>query len=316
MKIPIVCPVCCAESDGSRKFPYKAGGRSLALGQEIILCRACGGGFLSPGFSESQIKSLYEQGDFWGRYAQPDGLRELACPFVMAEARWEYLRSVVTDIEQRPLRVLDVGAGHGLFGLSGVLYNSNAISEYVAVDSDARLRQTIRTLWDKHVTGVPLRVLASTDFLEKGDRFDLIVLSHVLEHIPEPVQFLEHLTSFARGGALLFVETPFQDNKYKEDVFGHVLFLGPDHLQRILARTRWRSLSTGCFGRSKELTPMNLSSPVVFLRIIERIVGKLKRYLPLRFLMVFYDWYFGIRHRNSDGTWIRQVAIFEGVNRP
>lgn len=42
-----------------------------------------------------------------------------------------------------------------------------------------------------------------------GD-YDLVVLSHVLEHLPSPFQLLEELTPLMRRGALLYVEVPYE----------------------------------------------------------------------------------------------------------
>lgn len=44
--------------------------------------------------------------------------------------------------------------------------------------------------------------------LEDQEPFDLIILSHVLEHVVQPIQFLKNLTSHLAPGGIIYIEVP------------------------------------------------------------------------------------------------------------
>ena len=48
--------------------------------------------------------------------------------------------------------------------------------------------------------------------------FDLVVIRQVLEHIPDPIGFMQHLASCLREGGLLLVEVPDLENDLKEGI--------------------------------------------------------------------------------------------------
>lgn len=64
--------------------------------------------------------------------------------------------------------------------------------------------------------------------------FDLIVLSHVLEHIAEPRPFLGLVRSRLAVGGYLFIEVPNQDYRHKSHLGTHLLSFSPEVLARLV----------------------------------------------------------------------------------
>jgi SAM-dependent methyltransferase len=84
-----------------------------------------------------------------------------------------------------------------------------------------------------------LTVYATLDDLEKDGevRFDMISMSHVLEHLPDPVGILTHLReALLTADGRLLLETP---NLYAHDSFevAHLFAFSPHTLREVLRRS-------------------------------------------------------------------------------
>ncbi|MCD2171741.1 class I SAM-dependent methyltransferase [Rhizobium sp. C4] len=81
--------------------------------------------------------------------------------------------------------------------------------------------------------GLEVRTGRLEDFDFSSDRFDLIRLSHVLEHLPEPVVTLRHLAGMLAEDGVLYVEVPDiaddAQRKLKGRLFhfGHIFNFNP-----------------------------------------------------------------------------------------
>jgi len=142
-----------------------------------------------------------------------------------------YLRP---DFHRDRPRILDFGGGDGALAIEIAqrLLQSGACSsaEIWVVDFHQP-----RTASHPNIT------IGSCDSLEKlSGRFDLVMASAVLEHIPEVNPVIKKLTSLMRGGGWFYARTPyvapFAFLPFKIDFTfpGHVHDLGPQFWDRIL----------------------------------------------------------------------------------
>ena len=74
-------------------------------------------------------------------------------------------------------------------------------------------------------------------------------MSHVLEHVPDPVEFLAGLRKAARPESYLFVEVPNETEKtvramckYEARGFMHLCFFDTNTLRRTMAGAGWTPL--------------------------------------------------------------------------
>ena len=99
------------------------------------------------------------------------------------------------------LRVLDVGAGFG--HILHALAQQYPRSERFAVETSAPCVEHLHSL------GVTVFTVPAAELLPTlKNKFDLIVLSHVLEHLPDPFGTLALLRRCLVPGGVLFVEVP------------------------------------------------------------------------------------------------------------
>jgi 2-polyprenyl-3-methyl-5-hydroxy-6-metoxy-1,4-benzoquinol methylase len=216
------CPNC-DNSHVSAVGPYR-GTHQAFSNLALRRCERCELVFADPQPSGKELADYYAR--YW------DGEVAVSTPstrryyFSQSLSRVHYLKR----FEALPANpaVLDVGAGLGLFhdGLSklGIRHT------YVATETDQDQLRALRE-----------RLGSENAFVQLSDvpaerRFDLIVLSHVLEHMADPHAMIASLMQRLQPGGLLFIEVPNSDYRYKAIFESHLLFFNPKSLADLLAR--------------------------------------------------------------------------------
>ena len=110
--------------------------------------------------------------------------------------------------------VLDLGCGYG--EISAMLADQGAT--VVGVDHDSSKIETAKSTYEKN--NLSFLCLDAIDYLQtKEVNFDVLILSHVLEHIDEPADFLERFKGYFK---FIYIEVPDFDatilNYYRVDL--------------------------------------------------------------------------------------------------
>lgn len=172
--------------------------RTTADRFQVVRCRTCGMYRLSPQPEPAQL-SRYYPANYW---FDPDEsaasrLAERYRRFVLRDHIRFVLRAYRASGGVGP--VLDAGCGGGL--LLAMLRRSGVRG--VGLDSSA---EACAIAWRTH--GVP----AITGDLERNPfapaSFSLVTLFHVLEHLPDPLAYLEAARSLLQPGGRLVVQVP------------------------------------------------------------------------------------------------------------
>lgn len=129
-------------------------------------------------------------------------------------------------------KILEIGAGDGaiLDKLSKIKYGDS----YYATEIT---QSAVKTINSRNIEGLKEAVLFngySTSF--KDDEFDLVILSHVLEHVEYPRKLLYEA---ARIGREIFIEVPLEDNNRLTETFtltdvGHINFYNYKTIQLLV----------------------------------------------------------------------------------
>lgn len=119
------------------------------------------------------------------------------------QARREWLNDVLTSLRPNA-SLLDVGAGECQYKkyCSHLKYVSQDISLYDGVGDQAGL-QTTR--WDTSQIDLVCDLLE----IPETTRYDYVLCTEVLEHVPDPVKALEKLTRLVQPGGEIIVTAPF-----------------------------------------------------------------------------------------------------------
>ncbi len=213
------CPLCGANHSESAPF-----NRKLDCGVEwrYHICRQCSLVYQSPQMNDQEAAEFYSS-DYWKLWGQGDAPDDAQTR--LQQARAEHLLGLVPPTT-KVARLLDIGCAAG-FILREARTRFSAIA--VGVEPSDSFQQ--------YCLQDGFRVYRSTDdLLAAGeDRFDCITMSHVLEHLSDPVGTLRTLRHhlLAEGGVLA-IEVP---NLYAHRAFeaGHPICFTENTLRATLA---------------------------------------------------------------------------------
>jgi SAM-dependent methyltransferase len=227
--------------------------------EETFSCRVCGA-------AARTVLRLLEAPVFVQRLLRPDGLAEdrscrlmvCACPacglvqlgeYPEVVYSTDYLCSVNFSAHSRAYQsalaqrwahdhglarqqVLEIGSGDGFFA---DLLTAHGC-EMTLLDPAPRACQAARQRGHRRVLEGNL-----TTAVLPGAPFDAVVARHVLEHVPQPVVFLEQVRAQLKPEGKVFLEVPnldgIIDNKRFQDFYAeHLSYFDPGSLTSVLAR--------------------------------------------------------------------------------
>ena len=121
--------------------------------------------------------------------------------------------------------VLEIGPGPGHFARHWLKRHIETGS-YIAVDSDTSCYQILAAMG----------VTTYEDLKQIPDQkhFDLVVISHVLEHTADPKVFIDDCTKLLSPGGILFIEVPCNDHQHKNTIEPHLLFFDKKPMELLL----------------------------------------------------------------------------------
>ncbi len=157
-------------------------------------------------------------------------------------------RALALKNNSTPGRLLDVGCGEG-FVLASFAEQGWAVS---GIDFSRAGVDSMNPGVAAHVEQGNLFELLDR-YIRTGQRYDLVWLGNVLEHVLEPVVLLKALRDLLADGGLLVVVVPNDGNDYHEELFAdgaiperfwiaipdHVSYFTADSLRRTAISTGW-----------------------------------------------------------------------------
>jgi len=137
--------------------------------------------------------------------------------------------------------VLEIGPGGGHFARHWLNRNGKQ-TNYTGIESDTSCHNNLISL------GVT--VYAGTDQLPLDQSFNLVVISHVLEHTSNPVTFIANCTRLLSPCGILFIEVPCNDYEHKESDEPHLLFFDKGPMQLLLTKTGFGNIRVSYHGKT------------------------------------------------------------------
>ena len=232
------CPVC-GSREAREMFWVPDLEHPMGGSYPIERCLACGAGYTGLVPSPKRLIDFYESNERRFRY----GKTEKAFARIV-EILLGFDDPIVEQIPipspSSPARLcLDIGSGPGV--ISTALSRSGWVTVAMDFDSRAAARSTNREYGF---------VLAMADRLPFRDHsFNLVVVSHLLEHLYRPVPFLDGVRRVLAPGGELLVAVPNLDSTMAR-LFGPYLLSGysvPRHLVHFTPHSLRRALESAGF---------------------------------------------------------------------
>jgi 2-polyprenyl-3-methyl-5-hydroxy-6-metoxy-1,4-benzoquinol methylase len=232
----------------------------------IAVCRTCG--LIQKPHSvawDATIAAVYEA---YTIYHQSDGAEQEVFDPASGASASRSSRLLGRLFAERLLpaegRMLDIGCGTG-----GLIRTFSALApgwRLAGHDLDSRHRESVLRIRgvERYYTGPVADI---------RDRFDLITMQHVLEHIPDPVDLLRHVRELLNPGGLLFVQVPNAlDNPFDLMVVDHASHYTTDTVRAAMAlaglapvvlATDWSPKELTIVSRAADFTPSGASAMTV-----------------------------------------------------
>lgn len=223
------CPCCKSKSH----YPWLK-----AMGFELVTCANCKHHYATEVYLSEILAT-----DYYGKDSQYFDSRTMASK----QQRFRDYRVLLGQAWNRKGRVLDVGCNAGeflsLFAAEGWEVAGIEISRPAAEYAQ------------RNIPG-PIWIGSVEDALPKGNTFDLITITHVLEHLQNPVQVLTRLASALRPGGHLLVEVPNANDAFLSIWRGYYRPLCPgDHLSFFTEKSLRKTLENAGMMVQKTICP-------------------------------------------------------------
>ncbi len=307
----IDCPVCRAGVDANAKetiaYPSTAGGSAqIAKPQHICFCPQCRLGIAYPKLSDDLLNQYYVQGDYW-KNAKIKVFKAHEEPglYALAQSRWEYIQQYRKSSGE-PIAILDVGGGHGFIGMVAVKDPKVTCTEYCVIEKDKFFCESLKKTWGSKHGHIQLRVQDSFDGLKAV--YDVIVISHVLEHLNDPKALLAQASRLLKPNGCIFIEVPHEDFRFKADVFPHLIFFNEASMRKMVEDGGLRVVNTGVYGKDARHSPVSAANSRQPLVVAVGNLYKLRHIIPSSVSVPFFVNYYGTKISSPQGTWLRVLA--------
>ncbi len=309
MNAPITkCPICSGKRTSRLKKHPDFSEAS------IYYCDNCNHGFTFPEPDAFWLEKYYEdvyplkRSNFFGdRYFQTMKLRAKAQMEFIARA----LKPTIASDDFKHFKILDWGCGIGAL----VAAFESKGTWVVGYDSDLAAIHMGKTLWGCNISTMPSNI----EELHSG--FEILCMSHVIEHLADIRKTLEHILKMLKPGGYFFMEVPnchrgmFRINQDTESHLHFFTQMSLQHLMAILDLKAVRCVSCGppkstrsglqqIAGKIFRHTVIE-SLPCSWLEIPRRI-GKTFRKTSGTDYDGYYDKYYNAT--DSRGMWLRCLA--------
>lgn len=231
---PINCPLC--EQDQTRQVEQKA---RHGLTVTTVLCQGCGLVYHNP-VIEDQDRLALGLSPRQLHTNEPINPRHQRRVQRRTAYQFDFLHPWVRPDQQG----LEVGAGLGL--LSSTLQQHGV--QMLGVEPDPQ-----QAAYACQQFGLSIITGRFEEIELTGHQFDLILGSHVIEHFPDPLNFLIRVRSLAHPETRLFLETPniLVPKVGPRRVFSipHNFYFTPLTLSGLLLKAGWQVEKTRIFRR-------------------------------------------------------------------
>jgi 2-polyprenyl-3-methyl-5-hydroxy-6-metoxy-1,4-benzoquinol methylase len=248
-----------------------------------VVCLGCGLVYHNPVIEDLDRQEAQASHQKWHTDAKPSPryLRKLG-------ERWARQWPLIQEVFAPGARVLEVGCGLGV--VSGHLQSLGA--RVVSIEPDPDQASFARERF-----GLTVLTGRFEEVDLAGEQFDLIFSSHVIEHFPEPLDFLVKLRTLASPQAALFLETPNilapKVSPFRLFSLPHNFYFSPQTLALLLTKAGWQADRLRVFRRDAFQVlarPVAPRQPAISPKTSHLVKTAISRHRHLYYLKLLFLW--------------------------
>lgn len=217
---------------------YK-GRHEIFLGLNLLKCNSCEMVFASPMPSKAALidfNNTYFDSAHGGHRKDKSSN---AFYSGISRLRSIYLNKYIRVNGHQSTRFLEIGPGPGFFAKNWI--KENPESQYCAIETDESCYSSLREI------GVEL--LKEDQYEKCHDSFDIVLMSHVLEHVDDPKGFVSFASKFLKKNGVLFIEVPCNDWEFKPLHEPHLLFFNKGPMRLLLNDLDFDNIQVNYYGQ-------------------------------------------------------------------
>lgn len=234
------CPVC-ESIDVEVRESYR-GTHPIFRGLRRAHCRSCGMVFATP-MPDDKALEEYNASYFASAHGgQPRSPVATAFFSGIARLRLAYLERYLDRQGITVSSLMELGPGRGFFARNWLAQHS--ATTYLAIETDTSCHTSLRE--------AGAHLVDASAMAEGNTSVDLVVMSHVLEHVSNPTKFLKDATRNLRKGGAIFIEVPCRDWEHKSIDEPHLLFFDKGPLHQMLSTLGFERIQVSYHGQTIE----------------------------------------------------------------
>ncbi|MHA1250529.1 MAG: class I SAM-dependent methyltransferase [Candidatus Helarchaeota archaeon] len=270
-----ICPICNYEKYKKKK---KITWRKMVFkNSKMYICKFCKTASIFPIPSEKYLSTINK--NYWTIFASPNAFDKNII-LKQTRSRYNYISKYVDAIYKK--KILDIGSGFAYF-FDIILEHYNKIYNYNVIETDKTIYNFLKK---KNIN----KIYSNIEEILDND-YDLIIMSHILEHLPNPKEYLMKVKKCLKDKGILFIEVPNQDFLYLENLGLHLLSFNPKALKYLLKSIGFHIIDITTVGYSlKLLIPENKITThlkEIFKKYLLPKISKNKYLKKKKFLEIF-----------------------------
>lgn len=303
-----MCPVC--SSDDFLVIRNYRSGKEIFQHMKLVRCSACSMVYADP-MPEDEVLEKYNASYFDAAHGGINTNPAATAFFSgIAWIRIGHIEKYIKKFSVAVNRVLEIGPGTGFFAGNWLQIHPDNL--YSALETDTSCHASLKQL--------NVDVTSFERIKETNTLFDMIVLSHVVEHVSRPKEFLSAMSTCLKKDQLIFIEVPCRDWEHKPEDEPHLLFFEKKSMMALLTSLGFKNIQLSYHGQTIEKLKAGPSGPTFFqklgIKLMNRGFTKLaslfytgtrKNLSPLE--MVAIDPYKPQVETEEPAWWLRAVAM-------
>ncbi len=256
----VVCPIC--NSNNTKQSAAYRGDHDCFKNMNLIYCQDCTLTFASPMPDMHELREFNHEYFHSAHGGKAKDTISKAFFSAIARIRVATISKYLGAAEGRVKRVLEFGPGDGY--LANIWQEKHPQTTYLALETDKSCHSKLQ---DMNIT------LIDEDELDNLRNIDLIIMSHVLEHVTDPGEFLLKAFKTLNVGGAIFIEVPCLDFLHKNLDEPHLLFFDKKSMEVLLETTGFKTVYMGYYGNLINKLKCNSYFQNIFRRVRNKLIS-------------------------------------------